>query len=131
MPIQTSSIPQKEKEPLMPSKPVGGFSLVLGPLYNDSWFNATLPTDSNTELCFKCDSPITIHHLEKFIFAFGLTIRKTCTVHTCSSCLNEEVITKTETKVKNKLKTYNLLYKFKSLSPELQKKIMEEVSILI
>ena len=74
----------------MPSKPVGGFDLVLGHLYNDFWFNRAEP-QHNVSACSKCDSRVTFHRLEKLVFAFGKMTVKTCDVVTCPSCLHEVV----------------------------------------
>lgn len=74
----------------MSSKPVGGFDLILGHLYNDFWFNRA-PVDHNGPKCDKCHDTTTLHRLEKLVFAFGRMIIKTCDVITCPSCLHEVV----------------------------------------
>lgn len=72
----------------MPSKPVGGFELVLGQLYNDFWFNEQSP-NHNGPPCTKCAATTTVHKLEKVMLAFGKLIVRNCTVHTCPNCLHE------------------------------------------
>lgn len=75
----------------MSSKSVGGFDLILGHLYNDFWFNRAEP-QHNTGACSKCLSPVTLHRLEKLVFAFGKMTIKTCEVFTCPTCLHEALI---------------------------------------
>ena len=77
----------------MSSKPVGGFDLELGALYNDFWFNRAEPLHNHTA-CSKptCNGLATLHRLEKLVFAFGKMTIKTCDVITCPVCLHEEVI---------------------------------------
>ena len=73
----------------MTSKNVGGFQLVLGLLYNEGYYNSRPPHHNSWRKCEKCDSPVTIHDLEKMIFAFGKVILKRKIVLTCPDCLNE------------------------------------------
>ena len=75
---------------IMPSKPIGGFDLILGHLYNDFWFNRA-PIQHGVNACSKCNSLITLHRLEKLVFAFGKITIKTCDVVTCPECLHEVV----------------------------------------
>ena len=75
----------------MPSKPAGGFDLVLGHLYNDFWFNAAEP-NHNAVCCSKCTGRATLHKLEKVVLAFGKVTIKTCIVYTCPVCLHEEIV---------------------------------------
>ena len=77
----------------MPSKPAGGFDLVLGHLYNDFWFNAAEPNHKSGLTCYKCETgELTLHKLEKVVLAFGKLTIKTCVVHTCPRCLHEVVV---------------------------------------
>lgn len=75
----------------MASKSVGGFDLILGHLYNDGWFDESLPED-HIASCSKCYGQITRYHLQKVILAFGHLITKHKVVWTCSECLHEELV---------------------------------------
>ena len=81
----------------MPSKPVGGFDLVLGHLYNEFWFNRAEPQHAGPK-CQKCLSTTTLHSLEKLIFAFGKMTIKTCDVVACPTCLHEVITSHQATK---------------------------------
>lgn len=76
----------------MSSKGVGGFNLVLGALYEDRWYNRAMIEHNSAKCCPKCNAALTIHRLEKFVFAFGKVIEKACDAYTCPICLNESVV---------------------------------------
>lgn len=106
----------------MPSKPVGGFDLILGKLYNDFWFNRAEPLH-NSGKCAKCKSSATLHRLEKLIFAFGKVTIKTCDVITCGVCLHEEIIHHAFTPKKPATKQ-NLAKLFAKLPKSIQQQIL-------
>lgn len=106
----------------MPSKPVGGFDLVLGKLYNDFWFNRAEP-DHKGPTCTKCFTVTTLHHLEKLVFAFGKMTIKTCDVVTCPACLHEAIIHHTATPKKPATKR-NLAKLFAKLPKTIQQQIL-------
>lgn len=109
----------------MPSKPVsGGFQLVLGHLYNDFWFNRAEPQHTYDRPCTKClTRAITIHRLEKLVFAFGKMTVKNCDVWTCRACLNEEVNYHAEAPKKPATKR-NLSKLFAKLPKSVQQQIL-------
>ena len=106
----------------MPSKSVGGFDLILGRLYNDFWFNRAEP-QYNTGACSKCNSLITLHRLEKLVFAFDKMTIKTCDVVTCPTCLNEVLIEHKESPKKPATKR-NLAALFAKLPKTIQQQIL-------
>ena len=106
----------------MPSKSVGGFDLVLGRLYNNFWFNRAEP-QHNAEVCSKCDGLVTLHKLEKLIFAFGKMTIKTCDVVTCPICLHEQLIKTAEAPKKPATKR-NLAALFAKLPKTIQQQIL-------
>lgn len=85
-------IPIKKYALMPPSKPVGGFDLILGAAYNDGWFNELPPLLTAHANCAKCRAPVTVHKLQKVILAFGNLITKYQTIWTCPRCLHEELI---------------------------------------
>lgn len=108
----------------MASKSVGGFDLLLGKYYNDFWFNAKMPNHEGPS-CMKCHSPLTVHELEKFIFAFGKITVKACVIHTCPECLHEVLAIdpySTNKKVPSTRK--NLVAIFAKLPLHMQKSIL-------
>lgn len=108
----------------MASKPIpGGFTLELGKLYNDFWFNAATPQHNSFERCLRCNASVTVHKLEKLVFAFGKMTIKYCTVHTCPSCLNEVVIAMAEP-AKKKATKQNLVKLFSKLPLSVQKQLL-------
>ena len=108
----------------MPSKSVGGFDLVLGKLYNDYWFNAAPPRHNSSALCEKCTAPVTIHELEKYIFAFGKITTKYCTVVTCSSCLHEVQLESPKRPKAYQATKTNLVKLFSKLSKSVQQQLL-------
>src|SRR3990167_9362197 len=109
------------------SKPVGGFDLVLGNLYNDFWFNAAHPEHNASIPCTKCATRVTVHRLEKLVFAFGKVTIKHCIVHTCPACLHEllAVPPKATSKPKPATKA-NLTKLFSKLPKAVQQQILME-----
>lgn len=110
----------------MPTKPSGGFDLILGHLYNDYWFNAASPRHNSLEECSKCHASVTIHNLEKIVLAFGKMTIKTCTVYTCPRCLHEELIEHREAPKKPATKR-NLTKLFAKLPKSIQQNILLNV----
>ena len=109
----------------MTSQPVGGFDLVLGKLYNEFWFNAAPPNHWSDSTCSKCSKHVTVHRLEKLVFAFGKMMIKYCIVHTCPSCLHEVLITPPTSKTKPKAATKaNLVKLFAKLPKAVQQEIL-------
>src|SRR5688572_19317926 len=109
----------------MSSKPVsGGFDLVLGKLYNDFWFNAATPAHNSFEHCKKCSGNITVHKLEKLVLAFGKMTTKNCIVHTCPTCLHEELIAMS-TPLKKPATKANLVKLFAKLPKSIQIAILQ------
>ena len=106
----------------MSSKSVGGFDLVLGRLYNDFWFNRA-ELQHNAAPCTKCGDFVTLHRLEKLVFAFGKMTIKTCDVVTCPSCLHEELLYHKETPKKPATKR-NLAALFAKLPKTIQVQIL-------
>lgn len=106
----------------MPSKPVGGFDLILGKLYNDFWFNRA-PVDHHGPKCTKCLTPVQLHKLEKLVFAFGKMTIKTCEVVTCPACLHEAII-HTGDKPKKPATKQNLAKLFAKLPKSIQVQIL-------
>lgn len=111
----------------MSSANVNGFNLTLGLLYEDRWFNAEEPYEDPKLPCERCFSNLTIHKLHKTIFAFGMTIIKRCTVSSCPSCLDEQIIAHYKPKTQKRTPSSNNLAKFKSLPPDIQQRIIDEV----
>lgn len=106
------------------SKPVGGFDLILGGLYEDFWFNAATPEHNSAICCSKCRGAVTIHRLEKLVFAFGKMTIKTCEVHTCPVCLHESLaVPPTSSKPKPATKA-NLVKLFAKLPKTIQQQIL-------
>jgi hypothetical protein len=105
------------------SKPVGGFDLILGRLYNDFWFNRATPEHNSVVCCEKCNAAVTIHRLEKLVFAFGKMTIKTCDVHTCPICLNEVLMQHTESPQKPATKR-NLVSLFSKLPKSVQQSLL-------
>ena len=111
----------------MSSKPVGGFDLILGGLYNDFWFNAAPPNHWSSVECTKCSTRVTVHRLEKLVFAFGKMMMKYCIVHTCPSCLHESLVTPPTSMSKPKPATKaNLVKLFSKLPKAVQQQILME-----
>ena len=111
----------------MTSTPIGGFDLVLGKLYNDFWFNAAPPNHWSNEQCSKCSTKVTVHRLEKLVFAFGKMMTKYCIVHTCPQCLHEVLVTQPTTIGKPKPATKaNLVKLFSKLPKQVQQQILME-----
>lgn len=107
---------------IMSSKPVGGFNLVLGRLYEDRWFNRAL-INHHGPICSKCSSITTLHRLEKLMYAFGKMTIKTCDVITCSQCLEEAIINIAEKPKKPGTKR-NLAAVFAKLPKTIQQQIL-------
>ena len=108
----------------MSSKPVGGFDLKLGALYNDFWFNRAEPLH-NYSTCTKytCGGLTTLHRLEKLVFAFGKMTIKTCDLFTCPVCLHEEVVSHTASP-KRAASKKNLVRLFAKLPKSIQQQIL-------
>lgn len=100
------------------SKPVDGFDLILGELYNDGWFNRCPPRDDDP--CAKCHGTTTIHSLHKFIFAFGQVIEKFTSVVTCPHCLHECELDSYKKEKRKKATKKNLVTIFSKLSRDMQ-----------
>ena len=108
----------------MPSKTINGFDLILGPHYNDGWYNQHEPLDNGPK-CLKCSKrPTTIHQLQKQIFAFGNVITKLCVIYTCSICLHEVLAVAPYTKDKVKATKQNLTKLFAKLPKSIQTAIL-------
>lgn len=107
------------------SKPVGGFDLVLGKLYNDGWYNFK-PPFHNSENCPKCSSPVTLHHLHKFVFAFGNVIEKFTRCTVCPSCLHERQLDTPKQEKRQKATKQNLAKIFSKLPKSVQQQILTE-----
>lgn len=106
----------------MPSKPVGGFDLILGRLYNNFWFNRA-PIDHAGPVCSKCNSQTTLHKLEKLVLAFGKMTIKSCDVVTCPQCLHEALVDIAE-KPKKPATKQNLTALFAKLPKSVQVQIL-------
>jgi hypothetical protein len=83
---------QKERQAQRPkpkwvSKPVGGFDLVLGPLFNEGWWRESESYELGQ--CNKCGSPLMYFPLYREVQAFGKIKTETQTVTACKTCLNE------------------------------------------
>lgn len=104
------------------SKPVGGFDLILGQLYNDFWFNRAEP-QHNSGPCTKCDGLVTTHRLEKLVLAFGKMTIKTCDAFTCPVCLHEQVVFHNAAPKKPATKK-NLIKLFAKLPKSIQQQIL-------
>jgi len=100
----------------------GGFDLVLGKLYNDFWFNASEP-QHRAASCSKCGERATIHSLEKIVLAFGNMTVKSCVVHTCPCCLNEEIV-KFHEPAPKKVTKKNLVSLFAKLPKSIQQQLL-------
>ena len=103
----------------MSSKPVGGFDLVLGQLYNDGWFNYEPPLH-NVLTCAKCNGGTTIHKLHKFILAFGNITEKFTEVETCPHCLHEHQLPSDRKERKQKATKQNFVRIFSKLPKPIQ-----------
>ena len=109
----------------MTSKSVGGWDLFIGPYLADGYYREEEPYEQGN--CSKCSSSLTQFKLYKHIFAFGLTIKKRCTISACSACLNEELLTTPQRKLhKKSSSSRSTLAKFKALTPSQQKLVLDE-----
>lgn len=112
----------------MSSKPIGGFDLVLGKLYNEGWFNFKSP-DHNGGWCDNCKCYNTLHHLHKFVFAFGNIIEKFTQVITCPSCLHEQQVDSHLKQKKQRATKVNLARIFSKLPKQVQQQLLMQTKI--
>lgn len=105
-----------------------GFDLVLGKLYNDFWFAARPIIHNSIHGCVKCHALVSVHDLEKLVFAFGKMTIKTCTVHTCPNCLHEVLAVPPTTSKPKPATKANLIKLFAKLPKTVQQQLLMERS---